>query len=86
VVFPFNLFIWFFTSSTNHNEIIDYVVLLLSIAIYIYIYIYIPIYTKWGRKQRMGDLEVGCGGSNVYRVMVSIKEDSNVHNNLHIKI
>jgi hypothetical protein len=80
VVFPFNLFIWFFTSSTNHNEIIDYVVLLLSIAIYIY------IYTKWGRKQRMGDLEVGCGGSNVYRVMVSIKEDSNVHNNLHIKI
>jgi len=34
----------------------------------------------------MGDLEVGCGGSNVYRVMVSIKEDSNVHNNLHIKI
>jgi len=58
-----------------------------------YIYIYIP---KWGRKQRMGDLEVECsgskdlevecGGSSVYRVMVSIKEDSNVHNNLHIKI
>jgi hypothetical protein len=32
------------------------------------------------------DLEVECGGSSVYRVMVSIKEDSNVHNNLHIKI
>jgi hypothetical protein len=40
---------------------------------------------KWGRKQRMGDLIVECGGSSVDRVMVSIKEDSNVHNNLHIK-
>jgi hypothetical protein len=42
--------------------------------------------TKVGRKQRMGDLEVECGGSSVDRVMVSIKEDSNVHNNLHIRL
>jgi len=33
----------------------------------------------------MGDLIVECGGSSVDRVMVSIKEDSNVHNNLHIE-
>jgi hypothetical protein len=31
-------------------------------------------------------LEVECGGSSVDRVMVSIEEHSNVHNNLHIKI
>jgi hypothetical protein len=31
-------------------------------------------------------MHIECGGSSVDRVMVSIEEDSNVHNNLHIKI
>jgi hypothetical protein len=42
--------------------------------------------TKRGAEAENMGLEVECGESSVDRVMASIDEHSNVHNNLHIKI